>query len=101
MMAALAPADEVMAEAATDGIGAWAPVSNPVSIKPCVDMAVLVRMHSIDARRKRPSEWLRDLSVGTSSGDVRTDTLPLPLMSGLRLAVYGARPAAYDHLIRQ
>ena len=46
MMAALSPADEVMTDASTDRMGSWTPVSEPVSVKPSVDMAVLVRVWS-------------------------------------------------------
>lgn len=42
MMAALAPADELMADAPGAPLGVWTPVSEPVSIKPSIDIAVLV-----------------------------------------------------------
>ena len=43
MMAALTPTDEMMTDASVAQLGTWAPVSEPVSIKPSVDVAVLVR----------------------------------------------------------
>jgi len=42
MMAALAPADELMADAPGAPLGVWTPVSEPVSIKPSINIAVLV-----------------------------------------------------------
>ena len=47
MMAALAPADELMADAPGTPLGVWTPVSEPVSVKPCGDVAVLVRSRSL------------------------------------------------------
>ncbi len=43
MMAALTPTDELMTDASVAQLGTWAPVSEPVSIKHSVDVAVLVR----------------------------------------------------------
>ena len=57
MMAALTPTDELMTDASVAQLGTWAPVSEPVSIKPSVDVAVLVRsscMHDRFCRRALP-----------------------------------------------